>query len=97
MASPAGPTEPSRADEQIPVALALVGAVREFDAAAVAEILRDADMAALAVVLAAMVPWDQSPGRLLAWCHREDEYRRLVEAGVDKATAATIVDEMEGQ
>lgn len=87
----------SRPEQQIPVAMALIGAVREFDAAAVAEILRGADMAALAVVLAAMVPWDESPGRLLAWCDREDEYRRLVEAGVDRATAATIVSELEGQ
>lgn len=87
-------TGSSRSDAQVPVAMALVGAVREFDAKAVAEVLDGADLPALAVVLAAMVPWDQAPGQLLAWCLREGEYHRLAEAGVDEATAATIVDEM---
>lgn len=43
---------------------------------------------ALAVVLAAACPDDRSMGQLLAW--RQEEYRRLVAAGVNPNTAADL-------
>lgn len=51
----------------IPVALELVGAVRDLGPEDVAEIMARADMPALAVALAAMVDDTRSPRELLSW------------------------------
>lgn len=45
---------------------------------------------ALAIVCAAMVPWDGNPSELLRWTRREDEFHRLVAVGVDPASAADV-------
>lgn len=58
-----------RAVAAVPIALQLVGAVRE-SAPAVAAWMRQqtpADLQAVAVVLAALVPDDRTPRELLAW------------------------------
>lgn len=84
-------------DSVVPAAEALVEAVRQGDAAVVAEAfasaqqLGDAGLHALVVVLAAMVPDDRRPSRLLAWLRDPTEYQRLRESGVDSATALTLV------
>lgn len=63
-------------DQLVPIAARLVGAVREGDADGIEQALADTILAtggrcdpgaALAVVLAAMVPDDVEPSRLLAW------------------------------
>lgn len=51
----------------IPTALQLVGAVRNYDIFRAHDLLRDADLPALAVALAAMVPEDQTRTQLLSW------------------------------
>lgn len=99
--SPASLTGDPEMDRLVPVAMQLVGAVRSMDAAAVDEafdaarrLLPDAEMAggALCVLLAAMVPWDQSPRQLLAWWVRRADYLKLVAAGVDPASAMTLIE-----
>jgi len=45
---------------------------------------------ALAILSAAMVPWDRSPGDLLAWTRREAEFHRLVDVGIDPHIAADV-------
>lgn len=63
-------------DQLVPIAARLVGAVRDNDPDEVEQALADTILAtggrcdpgaALAVVLAAMVPDDVEPSRLLAW------------------------------
>lgn len=84
-------------DSVVPAAEALVEAVRHADTAAVAEELAavqqlgDAGLHALVVVLAAMVPDDRRPSRLLAWLSDPEEYHRLRASGVDCATALTLI------
>jgi hypothetical protein len=84
-------------DAVVPAAEQLVDAVRRGDADAVAEQLAavqqrgDAGLHALVVVLAAMVPDDRRPSRLLAWLRDPAEYLRLRESGVDSVTALTLV------
>lgn len=56
-----------RVDQAIPLAARVVGAVREGDRDAVAELVAGADWPALLVALAAMVPEDRTPSELLAW------------------------------
>lgn len=56
-----------RVEAALPLAQQLVGAVREQDRDAVAELTADADWPALLVALAAMVPDDATPQELLAW------------------------------
>lgn len=56
-----------RADCAKPLALELVGAVRNFDQQGVRDILAVADLPALAVVLAAMVDDERSERELLGW------------------------------
>ncbi|MCW2601835.1 MAG: hypothetical protein JWM02_3664 [Frankiales bacterium] len=61
----------TRADYAVVEGLELVGIVREFGRDTIEEWLRHRDRLALetlVVVLAAMVPDDQTPGDLLAWC-----------------------------
>lgn len=88
-------------DRLIPAAVRLIGAVRQYDPEDVAGAFTDASAtlagtdrdpaAALAVLLAAMVPWDATPADLLAWVRRHTEFERLRAHGVDPAAAATIV------
>lgn len=84
-------------DRMVAVASRLVGAVREFDNEEVAAALDEATaideqgLVALAVTLAAMVPYDVTPGALLRWVAYRKEYERLVAIGVDPAAAATII------
>lgn len=85
-------------DHVIPAAARLVGAVRDDDRVAVDRLLAQlqlqlrADQAttarALAVVLAAAVPYDRSMGDLLAW--RDPERRRLAAVGVNPEAAAIL-------
>lgn len=88
-------------DRLIPVAMQIVGAVRAMDAAGVEEAFDEARRlfpqqeilgGALCVLLAAMVPWDKAPTQLLAWWVRRAEYLKLVAAGVDPATAMTLIE-----
>ena len=74
-------------DALVPVASALVWAVKTQNDAEVAEILDHVDARGLAVVLAAMLPDDQPPSALLAWFANPREYIRLREVGVDSLTA----------
>ncbi|NUR80750.1 MAG: hypothetical protein HOQ21_09940 [Dermatophilaceae bacterium] len=84
-------------DSVLPAAEVLTAAVRRGDAEAVATALNaagqlgDAGLHALIVVLAAMVPDDRRPSRLLAWLRDPTEYQRLRASGVDSATALTLV------
>lgn len=88
-------------DRLVPIVMQLVGAVRRMDPAGVDEafdaarrLMPDEAMAggALCVLLAAMVPWDRSPSELLAWWVRRAEFVKLVAAGVDEATAMTLIE-----
>lgn len=83
-------------DELVPVAVQLVGAVRDADRDGVARALQLAEhvaggrcdpLSALAVVLAALVPYDARPSELLSWWGYRAEYMRLRARGVDEATA----------
>lgn len=56
-----------RVEAALPLAQQLVGAVRDEDRDLVAELVDGADVMALLVALAAMVPDDQTPAELLAW------------------------------
>lgn len=84
-------------DRMVAVASRLIGAVREFDTEEVAAALDEAQaidsqgLAALVVTLAAMVPYDATPGELLSWVAYREEFDRLVAIGIDPATAATII------
>ncbi len=66
-----------RVAAQLPLALELVGAVRDGGPDAVADALaRTNDLAALVVMLAALVPDDQTPSELLAWWNPDAGERR---------------------
>lgn len=86
-----------RTDRMVAVASRLIGAVREFNTEEVAAALDEAQatdgqgLAALVVTLAAMVPYDATPGDLLNWVGHREEFDRLVALGVDPASAATII------
>lgn len=76
----------------------IVWAVRERDAAAIAETIAAVQdeagvrgVHALLLVLAAMVPDDTPPAPLLAWLVDPDEYRRLRARGVSSITAGARV------
>lgn len=56
-----------RAQSAQGVAVALIGAVRDLDSPRIATLLDRADLPALAVVLAAMVPDDERLSDLLGW------------------------------
>lgn len=89
-------------DRLVPVAGRLVCAVREHDYDEVCEALGEAEALAagttldgaeaLAVVLAAMVPWNQTPARLLTWWRHRDEFESLVKAGLEPTVAAEIIE-----
>ena len=99
--APAPITGDPELDRLVPAAVRLIGAVRQYDPEDVAAAFDDAaatlagtgrtPAAAVAVILAAMVPWDATPTDLLAWVRRHHEFERLRAAGVDPAAAATIV------
>ncbi len=57
----------TRVDCALPLALELVGAVRDHDSRTVEHVLDVADVPALAVVLAAMVDETKTPRELLQW------------------------------
>lgn len=85
-------------DSVIDHASHIVWAVRERDAAAIAETIAAVqDQAggrgvhALLLVLAAMVPDDTTPAALLAWLADPVEYRRLRARGVSSITAGARV------
>ena len=98
-----GPSGDPLADRLVGPAMRLVGGVRLWDPAEVEAAFVDAgeqfdpdsssvDVArALAVVCASMIPWDASPGDLLAWITHEPDFRRLCAAGVNAETAAALV------
>ena len=93
-------------DRLVPVASRLVGAVREHDYDEVCAALGEAEALtagmpldgaeALCVVLAAMVPWSQTPARLLLWWRHRDEFDSLVQSGLDPAVAADIIERRTG-
>jgi hypothetical protein len=85
-------------DGMVGRAAQIVRAVRQHDAATIAETLaavqQQAGMRgvhALLLVLAAMVPDDTPPAPLLAWLADPDEYRRLRARGVSSITAGARV------
>lgn len=84
-------------DSVVPAAEALTSAVKAADVESVAAALASVEqlgvesLRALVVVLAAMVPDDRRPSRLLAWLRDPTEYARLRKSGVDSATALTLV------
>jgi hypothetical protein len=85
-------------DGMVGRAAQIVCAVRQHDAATIAETLaavqQQAGMRgvhALLLVLAAMVPDDTPPAPLLAWLADPDEYRRLRARGVSSITAGARV------
>lgn len=91
------------ADRLIPAATALVWAIRTGDPDDVDEALSDVVRAsgggvrALAVVLAAMVPDDESPRELMAWRLDPAGYLRLREHGYCRHTAtATMLARVSG-
>lgn len=74
-------TGDAQTDALVPIAQRFVGAVHDGDTELVDELVAQTILAtggkcdpgtALAVVLAAMVPDDQAPSRLLAWLHVAD-------------------------
>ena len=85
-------------DAVVPAAMALVWAVRTSDVEAIDEALTGAaeatsgdGIAALAVVLAAMVPDDRSPGGLLAWLRAPSEYLDLRQHGLGADAAINVL------
>lgn len=62
-----------RARDCVPLALTLVGAVRDDDNALVQQVLDEADPASLAVILAAMVDDTRRPSDLLAWAQPDPD------------------------
>ncbi|MGH3535439.1 MAG: hypothetical protein ACRDQG_12135 [Pseudonocardiaceae bacterium] len=83
-------------DDLVPIAVALIGAVRDGNPDTVTETFERAarlvehrcDPArALAVVLAAMVDEDTSPARALSWWGYVAEYERLRATGVSESAA----------
>ncbi|WP_263251608.1 hypothetical protein [Saccharopolyspora rosea] len=84
-------TGSARTDALVPVAAQLAAAVHDHDAAAVAQLLDGADLPALVVLLAAMVPDDLTPSELLAWCDDPAEYARLRAAGVSTLAANGVL------
>lgn len=88
-------------DRLVSVASRLVGAVRQDDFEEVGaafdearELCKDEPVngtEALSVVLAAMVPWNVQPSELLAWYQHMSAFAMMLEAGVDPATAATLI------
>lgn len=90
-------------DRLVPVAVRLTCGLREWNPEEVAQAFADAAQVAprgsdptmaLAMVCAAMVPWDRPPSELLAWVAHHLEYERLRALGLDRSTAATLVDQM---
>lgn len=86
-------------DALVPIAQRLIGAVRDQDTNGIDEAVGEAILAtggrcdpwaALAVVLAAMVPDDEQPSVLLLWMPVQTEYARLVAAGVRPAVAQEL-------
>lgn len=62
-----------RARDALPVALELVGHVRDGDSRAVQRILETDDVVALCVILAALVDDTRRPSDLLAWAQPRDD------------------------
>ena len=62
-----------RARDALPLALRLVGEVRDGDARAVQQLLESADLPALCVILAALVDDRRRPSDLLAWAQVSDD------------------------
>lgn len=88
-------TGDERFDAALEDALELVGIVHgEGSQDDVTALLTRADMPALCIVLAALVPDDQAPTALLAWNDNASsnlrEFRRLRRSGVSAHTAAAL-------
>jgi len=86
-------------DLLVPSAEKLVHAVRDDESMHIEAMIADAEQVygdpldaahALVVLLAAMVPDDQSPEALLRWHQNPHEYRRLRAAGVGSYQAAEL-------
>lgn len=87
---------PEPAARLVPAATALVWAVRCRDPREIAAAFRQATtlgggggrgLRALALLLATMVPDDESPSQLLGWLDDPDRYRRLREHGLSRVDA----------
>lgn len=68
------PPTDDRAVQAVPDALAMVDAVRRFDRRDIHHLLRQTDLHALVVVLAAMVDQDRTPKDLLGWVQTADSF-----------------------
>lgn len=86
-------------DALVPIAERFVGAVRDGNSELIDELLAEVITTtggrcdpgtALAVVLAAMVPDDQPPSRLLLWRKAFTEYERLLDRGVNHVVAKEL-------
>lgn len=78
-----------RVQSALPLAVQLVGAVRDRDPDSVATLLADADMPALAVTLAAMVDDDQRVAELLAWTAYDVRLTPTCDPALDRSPATT--------
>lgn len=94
-------------DRLVPVAGRLVCAIRERDGDEIHAAFAEAEAVAadaaelegrvngaeaLCVVLAAMVPWHETPARLMEWLRHRDEFDALVQSGVAPAVAADVIE-----
>jgi len=95
---------PINADALIPTATALVWSVKMLDTDDVDRLLDEVASKAgtpglrtLAIVLAAMVPDDESPADMLAWLSDADGYQRLREDGFSMRDALNAIKYREGR
>ncbi|SDP61314.1 hypothetical protein SAMN04487905_10657 [Actinopolyspora xinjiangensis] len=81
-------------DALLPEATQLVGAIHEYEPEQVHSILArhttPDELRALVVLLAGMVPDDQTPGELLGWVANPPEYTRLRSEGVSAYAAGAL-------
>jgi hypothetical protein len=80
-------------DALVPADSALVWAVKNGDTAEVSRVLNEQHgyLYGLLVVMAAMVPDDQTPAELLSWQIDRERYLALREQGIDSATAMAMI------
>jgi hypothetical protein len=78
-----------RVETALPVAVQLIGAVRDCDRRAVAELLLGADMPALAITLAAMVDDEQRLADLLSWTEFDLRLHPLCDPSLDGSPASS--------
>lgn len=81
----------ARVQQVLPTAVQLVGAVRDRDPEAVAQVMRGVDMPALVVTLAAMVDDDMRVTDLLAWTAYDVRLTPLCDPALDRSGSSRAV------